>query len=94
MIGSNVDPVVFKDFAKLYARVLRQKRVDLEEQSSSFDDELFKFEEDIGLPKFNAEKEKKVQTSSEFHTVSQSNHIVHIFLFSICKLLLCAFTAK
>lgn len=94
MIGSNVDPVVFKDFAKLYARVLRQKRVDLEEQSSSFDDELFKFDEAMGIPKSNSDKDKKVQTSSKLHLVSQSNHILHIFLFSISKLLLCAFTAK
>ena len=70
MIGSNVDPVVFKDFAKLYARILRQKRVDLEKQSSSFDDELFKFGEDIGLPNINADKDKKVQISSKLHLVS------------------------
>lgn len=75
MIGSNVDPVVFKDFAKLYARILRQKRVDLEKQSSSFDDELFKFGEDIGLPNINADKDKKVQTSSKLHPVSQCNPI-------------------
>ena len=43
LVGRNIDPLVFKDFMKLYARILRNKCVDLEnkkQNNTQFDYEL------------------------------------------------------